>query len=102
MSSAPRFSFLKPSAGDKLLARATSCKIELLRWPTQLRELADDTLDDAAAAADGNGCWESGVEVRFTLTGDLPVSGLEAAELLAAIGREFMPPPSVNGKGGAQ
>jgi len=89
-----RFEFLPPSCGDRLLSQATSCKLELHRWPTEppLAGDGDDVADGGAA--------ESSVELSFELRGELPVKGRDAAELLANLVREFRRPRSPRPEGG--
>lgn len=69
---APRFSFLPPSTGDKLLAAARSAKLELQRWPT---------------GPDG----KPDVEISYELSGSLPVDG-STIDVVRELLREFKRP----------
>jgi len=89
-----RFHLLGPSDADKLLDFATSCKIELHRYPTEAAENGDD----GQLVADTP--TQSNVEISYELKGELPVTGRVAGELLAGLVRHFRGPRS--GKDGAQ
>jgi hypothetical protein len=94
MSSRLPPNFFGPSAGDRLLSSATSCKLELHRWP------ADQPHDDDGQVIADRPPLESEVELNFELRGQLPPSG-SAAELLEALINEFRQPRSPRQEGGA-
>lgn len=67
--------FAPPSAGDRLLAAASSAKLELHRYP------------DEARAGEEPPC-----DVSFELRGSLPITGGTAAGLVRDLLREFRAP----------
>ncbi len=68
-----RFSFPKPSAGDRLLAGASQAKINLTRWP----------------GVDGE---PSQCSLEYELRGDVQIAGPQAATIVQALVEEFRSP----------
>jgi hypothetical protein len=76
----PRFSFLPPSVGDRLLSGASSAKITFSRWPSG----ADDRVTDC----------------EFELRGEIPLTADQAGDMLAALIKEFRSPRLDRGEEG--
>lgn len=82
MSRFPHF-FTPSGAGDRLLAGASTAKIELHRWPNSKDEEPVQSV------------------VEFELQGSIALTNGDAAELIAALLNEFRQPRQPRREGGA-